>query len=194
MRNVTKRVLALAVPAIFCLCSCPSSFAAELRLAVIPGEGKEALNPAVISAVEVVLSDEHGISLVERQSIQRILDEQHLTLSGLADPATAAKVGNLLNAQMLLLVSSLKADAAAARPGQEQGGTVQLRAGETRTSIIPGSAIREEKDLANADAASARPEQKQGNIVQLRAVETRTGIILGSAIHTENDVEKTLAW
>jgi TolB-like protein len=39
------------------------------------------------------------IRLVDRERIQRVLDEQHLTKSGAVDPATAVRVGKILGAQ-----------------------------------------------------------------------------------------------
>jgi Uncharacterized protein involved in formation of curli polymers len=39
------------------------------------------------------------IRLVDRERIQRVLDEQHLSKSGAVDPATAVRVGKILGAQ-----------------------------------------------------------------------------------------------
>jgi curli biogenesis system outer membrane secretion channel CsgG len=44
-------------------------------------------------------------SLIERQQIKAILDEQSLSASGAVDPGTAAKVGKLLGAQLVLVGS-----------------------------------------------------------------------------------------
>lgn len=48
------------------------------------------------------------IRLVDRDKLDKVLAEQALTLSGLADPATALKVGRLLQAQRLLVGSFLE--------------------------------------------------------------------------------------
>jgi len=48
------------------------------------------------------LSAEPGLILVERQELEKLLGEQELGLSGTIDPATAAKVGALTGAKVLV--------------------------------------------------------------------------------------------
>lgn len=51
---------------------------------------------------ETLIADMAGngkIRLVDRERIQRVLDEQHLSKSGSVDPATAVRVGKILGAQ-----------------------------------------------------------------------------------------------
>ena len=53
---------------------------------------------------------EPDLYLVEREDLQKILDEQELNLSGLVDPETATKVGHLTGAKILVTGSVLQVD------------------------------------------------------------------------------------
>jgi TolB-like protein len=51
------------------------------------------------------LSGVEGVLLVERERLQELLEEQRLEMSGLTDESTAVEVGNLLNAELILMGS-----------------------------------------------------------------------------------------
>jgi len=48
------------------------------------------------------LSTAPNISLIERQEVEKVLGEQELSLSGLVSPDTAAKVGSITGAKVLI--------------------------------------------------------------------------------------------
>ena len=54
------------------------------------------------------LSKIEGLKVVERAKLQALVDEQQLGLSGLVDPATAQRVGELLGAQTLVMGGFIK--------------------------------------------------------------------------------------
>lgn len=83
----------------FLLCAAVSS-GADVRIAVLTGEGERAASPAAVAQTEAALSAEKGVVLVERAQIRAIMTEQRLTAAGLTDPATAIRLGKLLSAQM----------------------------------------------------------------------------------------------
>jgi TolB-like protein len=56
------------------------------------------------------LAAEPELYLVERADLKKILDEQELNVSGLVDPATATKVGQLTGAKILVTGSVLQVD------------------------------------------------------------------------------------
>jgi TolB-like protein len=56
------------------------------------------------------LAAEPELYLVERADLKKILDEQELNVSGLVDPATATKVGQLTGAKILITGSVLQVD------------------------------------------------------------------------------------
>ncbi|MHB8864582.1 MAG: CsgG/HfaB family protein [Pirellulaceae bacterium] len=69
------------------------------------------LDPMEFGFAEILqanLSAIDGLRLVERQRLHAMLSEQKLTLSGLADPETAVRVGRLLGAQRLIHGSFLE--------------------------------------------------------------------------------------
>lgn len=53
---------------------------------------------------------EPALMLIEREDIRKLLDEQELNLSGLANPATANRVGQLTGAKMLISGSVFRVD------------------------------------------------------------------------------------
>ena len=77
------------------------------RVAVIPGTGNRAPHVAVPPLLEVALSHEKGISLLDRSQIKEVLREQALGLSGYVAPEMAAKVGRILAADVLVFVDNI---------------------------------------------------------------------------------------
>src|SRR5213083_3589757 len=62
------------------------------------GQGKEdfdALERGIAGMMISELSQNPAARVVERQEVQRLLDEQNLSAQGRVDPQTAAKVGKL---------------------------------------------------------------------------------------------------
>jgi len=47
-----------------------------------------------------------GLSVIERSQVEAILDEQEFSYSGLVDPSTAAKLGKLMGAELVLISSA----------------------------------------------------------------------------------------
>jgi TolB-like protein len=82
-------------------------------LAVLPfsnggsyGQGKEdfaALERGIAGMMISELSQNPAARVVERQEIQRLLDEQNLGAQGRVDPQTAAKVGKLVGARYVVM-------------------------------------------------------------------------------------------
>lgn len=60
------------------------------------------LGGAAADEIVTQLVKSNKFSVIERQQLQAILQEQHLGQSGLTNPATAAKVGQLLGAQLIM--------------------------------------------------------------------------------------------
>ncbi|MFN0197696.1 MAG: DUF4350 domain-containing protein [Planctomycetaceae bacterium] len=71
-----------------------------------------------------------GVRLVERAQIENILKEQKLSLSGLVDPQTAVQVGQLLQAERLLVGSFLEV-------GTDLG--IQVRLVDTQSGSVVAS-------------------------------------------------------
>lgn len=93
-----------ALAAAFVLFIAAAAFAAPVRLAVLPGDGDRAPAEEVIAQLEVALTQEKDITLLERAQVRKILAEQKLSASGLTDPATAVKLGKLLAVEMFLFI------------------------------------------------------------------------------------------
>jgi len=68
------------------------------------------LGPKVATLVNVSLSAEPQIITVERAELEKVLGEQELGLSGTVSPETAAKVGHLTGAKVLVTGRVFKTD------------------------------------------------------------------------------------
>jgi len=70
------------------------------------GQGKEdfaALERGIAGMMISELSQNPAARLVERQEVQRLVDEQNLGAQGRVDPQTAAKIGKLVGARYVVL-------------------------------------------------------------------------------------------
>ena len=68
--------------------------------------GNEDLEPLKVGLTQMFISDLHGtngVTVVERAQLQAVLNELELGHSGVADPATAAKIGKIIGAEYLVL-------------------------------------------------------------------------------------------
>ena len=85
-----------------------------LTVAVFDFESKDesvsGLGPKVATLVNANLSAEPQIITVERAELEKVLGEQELGLSGTVDPNSAAKVGQLTGAKVLVTGRVFKAD------------------------------------------------------------------------------------
>ena len=85
-----------------------------LTVAVFDFESKDEavrdLGPKVATLVNANLSAEPQIITVERAELEKVLGEQELGLSGTVYPDTAAKVGQLTGAKVLVTGRVFKAD------------------------------------------------------------------------------------
>src|SRR5438067_6121790 len=68
------------------------------------------LGPKVATLINANLSAEPQIITVERAELEKVLGEQELGLSGTVSPDTAAKVGHLTGAKVLVTGRVFKAD------------------------------------------------------------------------------------
>jgi TolB-like protein len=72
-------------------------------LPIVAQEGRQAADAEYFSEQEVLsLARSKAFSMVERKDLQAVLKELELQLSGVADEENAARIGKILNAQMLL--------------------------------------------------------------------------------------------
>src|SRR5690606_2921439 len=88
---------------------CSPAMAAEapwLSVAVFDFESKDEnvrdLGPKVATLLNATLSTEPNLNLVERAELEKVLGEQEFGLSGSVSADTAAKVGNLTGAKILI--------------------------------------------------------------------------------------------
>src|SRR5688572_28331368 len=85
-----------------------------LTVAIFDFESKDEsvrdLGPKIATLVNANLSAEPQVILVERAELEKALGEQELGLSGTVSSDTAAKVGNLTGAQVLVTGRAFKVE------------------------------------------------------------------------------------
>ena len=116
-----------------------SSPVAPVRIAILTGEGDRAVAEPAIAQLEVALSADKDITLLERAQVRKILAEQKLSAAGLSDPATAVKLGKLLSVEMFLFVE---------RMPQSNPAICRLQMTETLTGIVLTGGLLEESQIA----------------------------------------------
>ena len=80
--------------------------AAKLVLAVLPFldlATKQEETLGIGSTLATELQERGGLTLVERARLEEILQEQHISLTGITDPRTAAQIGKIANAQQVII-------------------------------------------------------------------------------------------
>ena len=88
---------------------CVTSQAADInsiRIAIITDRDSSLGQLPLISFLETKLSAKAGVQLLERGQIDKILDEQKMSLSGLLDRNSIIKVGQILRADAFLMLSA----------------------------------------------------------------------------------------
>lgn len=102
----------LGVTLALAFAAAPADAQGKPRIAVVGFENNtsskvwgDRLGEAAADELTTQLVRSGHFTVVERSQIQKILDEQHAGQSGAIDPATAAEVGKILGAQVVLLGS-----------------------------------------------------------------------------------------
>ena len=147
MRQDTPLGRRIFLCALFSIIFLPTALAQPVRLAILPGEGERAPAEVVVAQVEAGLTGEKEISLVERAEVRRILREQKISLSGLADPSTAAHVGKLLSVEMFLFIERIPKSSPAACRAQII---------ESRTGVSLAGIVAEEQSFGELEGESGR--------------------------------------
>ena len=110
-RNCTALFAALLLASTIAIHAAPSDV---LTVAVFDFDSKDEalgdLGPKVAMLVNADLSAEPQLITVERAELEKVLGEQELGLSGTVSPDTAAKVGNLTGAKVLVTGRVFKAE------------------------------------------------------------------------------------
>ena len=101
-------------------------------LAWIPSGGKHAPLESAVAQVETVLSTNNLFAWVEREQVRRVLTEQQLTAAGLGGTEQAAKLGQLLAADLFVFVERLP---------QDTNQTWRIEIIESRTGIALGHLV-----------------------------------------------------
>ncbi len=113
----------------------PPSNLPSIQIAIIPGQNQRNVYEPVIDLLEVQLSQLDNLVLLERTQIWNAIDELSLSAGGFIDPKQSAKLGNLLSADVLLIVEKV--------PTSEPP-MIRLRFVESTTAITLNTVLLEQ--------------------------------------------------
>jgi len=135
-----------------------------LTVAVFDFESKDEavrdLGPKVASLINAQLSADPHVITVERAELEKALGEQELGLSGTVDPETAARVGHLTGAKVLVTGRVFNV-------GQET--MIVAKVIGTETSRVYGDVVRSAADRVSIADMSAEMAGRISKIVQQKA-------------------------
>lgn len=105
-RNIVVLAICLVYLSIDANCQDKQLPAEPIQTAVLPfvdgDDSVKGLGSTASTLTNAILSASDELLMVEREELDAILSEQELSLSGLANPATAAQVGQLTGAKILI--------------------------------------------------------------------------------------------
>jgi hypothetical protein len=152
-----------------------------LTVAVFDFESKDEavrdLGPKVATLVNANLSAEPQIITVERAELEKVLGEQELGLSGTVDPNSAAKIGQLTGAKVLVTGRVMKADGQTiivakvigTETSRVYGEIVQGGSSATLVDLSSGLAKKIAADVsAKGDTLVAKVETREERIARIK--------------------------
>src|SRR5712691_9592110 len=139
-------------------------------------EGVRELGPKVAALINANLSAEPQIITVERAELEKVLGEQELGLSGTVSPDTAAKVGHLTGAKVLVTGRVFKADKELILVAKIIGTETSRVYGELVKGPAAASITDLSADLAKKIAATIA-EKGQTLVAKVQSREERIGKI-----------------
>lgn len=89
---------------IFSSLSYSAKRSSPVMVAIVGGDAGSAPSDVVIAKLEVALSQDQNINLVERSLVRKLLAEQKLSAAGLTDASTALRLGQLFSADLFLFL------------------------------------------------------------------------------------------
>jgi hypothetical protein len=138
-------------------------------------EGVKSLGSQVATLVNANLSAEPDIILVERAELEKVLSEHDLSLSGNVSADTAAKVGNLTGAKVLVTGRVFKA-------GKEL--MIVAKVIGTETSRVYGELVKGNDSSSIADLSGELAKKIATNIVQ------KGSTLVAKVVSREERIEK----
>ncbi len=150
-----------------------------LTLAIFDFESKDEtvrdLGPKVATLLNANLSAEPQIITVERAELEKVLGEQELGLSGTVSPDTAAKVGHLTGAKVLVTGRVFKADKELVIVAKIIGTETSRVYGE----LVKGTAAASITDLSTELARKIAATVTQKGDTLVAKVQSREDLIAG---------------
>lgn len=173
----TIRTILVVVLAIAALGLAAAAESPVLTVAVFDFESKDEavrdLGPKVATLINATLSAEPLLITVERAELEKVLGEQELGLSGTVSPDTAAKVGHLTGAKVLVTGRVFKVDKETILVAKVIGTETSRVYGEMVKSASASSITELSTELAKKIAATV--SQKGETLVA--KVETREQLV-----------------
>ena len=122
-----------------------SAAAAPVRVAIIGDSGERGTEAGVADMLVAQLSAHKDIALVEREQIQKALDEQGLTVAGFVAADAAVATGQLLAVDLFAAIETLRL--------KPHDSLLRLRVIDARTGLVLDSAFAEDVSRETAPIA-----------------------------------------
>ncbi|MFN8709608.1 MAG: CsgG/HfaB family protein [Planctomyces sp.] len=172
-----RRVLTLVLLATRVLSSAMADETAQSRppLAVFPfeerGSGTEGTGRKISDFLTATLATDPELVVVERAELNKLLEEQKLSVSGLVKPDEAVQVGRLTGAKLLILGSVIELDSTL---------IISARITGTETGKIVGAKVKGKTDDDLAELADKLAEEV------VRAITSRSKELIAAPIAPED--------
>src|SRR5512133_2063384 len=167
------------------LAMCPLAVSAAdpqvLSVAVFDFESKDEavrdLGPKIATMLNAVLSAEPNLIMVERAELEKVLGEQELGLSGTVNAETAAKVGNVTGAKVLVTGRVFKvekdtmivAKVISAETSRVYGELVKGSGGTTITDLSSELAQKISRTISQkAETLVAKVESREKRVARIK--------------------------
>jgi hypothetical protein len=137
-----------------------------INIAIIADKASGVDKSALVSLLEVELSQKESIQLLERAAIDKILDEQQLSAAGLLDRNNAIKIGKLLRADAFIILSMENPAPEQNRVNQTQDANdlIRVRVSETAHGLRLADFF-EQSDKTNPQEAIERIIKKIETVI-----------------------------
>ena len=140
-------------------------------------EGMHDLGPKVATLVNANLSAQPDIITVERADLDKVLGEQELGLSGTVTPDSAAKVGHLTGAKVLVTGRVFKVD-------KEMFIVAKIIG--TETSRVYGEMVQSNSDASIADLSTALAKKIGADVTE------KAGTLVAKVVSRDERIQKLI--
>lgn len=158
------------------------------KIAVVDFQGVNHSGSQIAAVVQSLLLETKHFDLIERNQLNRIMDEQKLGMTGVMDDSTAAKVGRLLGVNALILGEvtsySVEPDERGVEKVEKKVGTGKYEEVNEK-NIFTGKTKKVKREIMKTVLVDQHYRIRRGSVaIHFRVVDVETGKLL--AVHSDS--------